>query len=61
MSVMIALSCLIVFLSCKCYHQTYAVAPVKMSESPASNTAMVEHLYSFPHAVPSSICREESV
>ena len=34
----------------------YAVAPVKISESPASNTAMVEHLKSFPHAVPSSIC-----
>lgn len=35
----------------------YAAAPVKISESPASNTAMVEHLKSFPHAVPSSICR----
>ena len=27
-----------------------------MSESPASSTAIVEHLNSFPHAVPSSIC-----
>lgn len=35
----------------------YAVAPVKISESPASNTAIVEHLKSFPQAVPSSICR----
>ena len=39
----------------------HAVAPVKISESPASNTAIVEHLYSFPQAVPSSICDAESV
>ena len=34
----------------------YVVAPDKISESPASNTAIVEHLKSFPQAVPSSIC-----
>lgn len=28
--------------------QIYAVAPVKISESPASRTAIVEHLYNFP-------------
>ena len=39
----------------------YDVAPVKISESPASSTAIVEHLYSFPHAVPNSICGQESV
>lgn len=39
----------------------YDVAPVKISESPASNTAIVEHLYNFPHAVPSSICDKKSV
>jgi len=33
----------------------YCVWPLKISESPASKTAIVEHLYSFPHAVPSSI------
>lgn len=34
----------------------YAVVPVKMSESPASRTAMVEQRNIFPQAVPSSIC-----
>lgn len=34
----------------------YEVEPVRMSESPASRTAIVEQRYSFPHAVPSSIC-----
>ena len=39
----------------------YDVAPVKISESPASNTAIVEHLYSFPHAVPNSIYMQVSI
>lgn len=34
---------------------SYAVDPDKISESPASNIAIVEHLNNFPQAVPSSI------
>ena len=34
---------------------SYCDMPDKISESPASKTAMVEHLKSFPHAVPNSI------
>ena len=34
----------------------YDVEPLRISESPASKTAIVEQRYSFPHAVPSSIC-----
>ena len=33
----------------------YDTVPDRMSESPASKMAMVEHRKSFPHAVPSSI------
>lgn len=41
------------------YAQTasiYAVVLDKISESPASKMLIVEHLKSFPHAVPSSSC-----
>lgn len=34
--------------------RSYAAAAPKISESPASNTAIVEHLYSFPQAL--SVC-----
>ncbi len=34
----------------------YAVFELRISESPASRMAIVEHLNIFPHAVPSSIC-----
>lgn len=30
--------------SCDCYLNIYAEAPLNISESPASNTAIVEHL-----------------
>ena len=39
----------------------YDVEPLRISESPASSTAMVEQRYSLPQAVPSSICAAESV
>ena len=35
--------------------QSYALDPLRISLSPASKTAIVEHLKSFPHAVPNSI------
>lgn len=51
---------LLILKLCNCYLDNYAEAPLKISESPASSTAIVEHLYSFPHAVPSSICKRKS-
>lgn len=39
----------------------YAGLLLKMSESPASRIAMVEHLKSLPQAVPSSICVTDTV
>jgi hypothetical protein len=38
------------------HRSIYAAAVLRMSESPASRMAIVEHLKSLPQAVPSSIC-----
>ena len=56
-------SIIIFIATCLCYEENgiYAVAPVKMSESPASKTAIVEHRYNFPHAVPNSIYGKVSI
>lgn len=43
-----------------CMSNPYEVWALKMSESPASRMAMVEHLKSLPQAVPSSICSSAS-
>ena len=38
-------------------NSAYDVWLLRISESPASMIAIVEHLKSFPHAVPNSICK----
>ena len=38
----------------------YEVFALRISESPASRIAIVEHRNSFPHAVPSSICTPQA-